>query len=225
MAIGTAKCLGYKFNRNFNMPYVSKNVTEFWKRWHISLSTWLQEYLYIPLGGNRKGEVRRYINLFLTMVLGGLWHGANYTFIVWGILHGVALCVHKLFMKFRINKKGTVVGSLIAGVLTYIFVCICWVFFRAENFDIALDVLHRMFIWENGITHIFSWTVFSIAVVVISSIVAWYKSKKNGNAIINGFYPIMNLNKISSLVILFTFVFFIFCVAYTNANPFIYFQF
>lgn len=225
MAIGTAKCLGYTFNRNFNMPYISKNVTEFWKRWHISLSTWLQEYLYIPLGGNRKGEVRRYINLFLTMALGGLWHGANYTFIVWGVLHGIALCVHKLFMKLRKNKKGTFVGALISGILTYIFVCICWVFFRAENFDIALDVLRRMFIWENGITHIFSWSVFGIAVIAISSIVTWYKSKKNGSTSINGFYPIMNLNKISSLVILFTFLFFIFCVAYTNANPFIYFQF
>ncbi len=225
MAIGTAKCLGYKFNRNFNLPYVAKNVTEFWKRWHISLSTWLQEYLYIPLGGNRKGEVRRYINLLLTMVLGGLWHGANYTFILWGFLHGLALCSHKLFLKYRKNKKGTVVGAFVSGILNYIFVCICWVFFRAESFDVAMDVLNRMFIWEGGINQIFSWSIFGIAVMILASVVAWYKSKKNGSPVINGFYPVLDLNKISSLVVFFVFVFFIFCVAYTNANPFIYFQF
>ncbi len=225
MAIGTAKCLGYKFNRNFNLPYLSKNVTEFWKRWHISLSTWLQEYLYIPLGGNRKGEFRRYINLFLTMALGGLWHGASYTFVVWGILHGLALCAHKLFMKFRNGKKGTVVGSFISGILTYVFVCICWVFFRAENFNIAIDVLSKMFIWSDGITQIFSWSIFGIIVLLLASVVAWYKSKKDGRTVIEGFYPIFNLNKISSMIIFFTFLFFILCVAYTNANPFIYFQF
>lgn len=84
IAIGCAHCMGYDFKRNFNMPYLSKNMTEFWHRWHISLSTWLKEYLYIPLGGSRKGEVRRYLNLFLTMLLGGLWHGADWTFVVWG---------------------------------------------------------------------------------------------------------------------------------------------
>ena len=225
MAVGTAKALGYTFNRNFNMPYISKNVTEFWKRWHISLSTWLQEYLYIPLGGNRKGEFRRYINLFLTMVLGGLWHGANYTFILWGFMHGLALCVHKLFMKFRKKDKGTILGGVMSAVLTYIFVCICWVFFRAENIHIALDVLSRMFIWEDGITQIFSWTLFAIAVLVIAHIAAYYNSKKNKKTIVEGYYPVLDLNKFSSLVIVFVFLFFIFCVAYTNANPFIYFQF
>ncbi|MEE1061911.1 MAG: MBOAT family O-acyltransferase [Ruminococcus sp.] len=228
MAVGTAKALGYTFNKNFNMPYISKNVTEFWKRWHISLSTWLQEYLYIPLGGNRKGEIRRYINLFITMVLGGLWHGANYTFILWGILHGLALCIHKLFMKFRKkgkNNKVTVIGGILSAVLTYIFVCICWVFFRAENAQIALDVLSRMFIWKSGITQIFSWTIFAIIVLTITHIAAWYNSKKNNKTVIEGYYPILNLSTFSSLVIVFVFLFFIFCVAYTNANPFIYFQF
>jgi alginate O-acetyltransferase complex protein AlgI len=225
MAVGTAKCLGYHLNRNFNMPYVSKNVTEFWKRWHISLSTWLQEYLYIPLGGNRKGEVRRYINLFITMVLGGLWHGANYTFILWGILHGGALCVHKLFMKFKKEKATTITGNIISAIVTYIFVCVCWVFFRAENARVALDVLHRMFVWEEGITQIFAWTIFAVLVVVITHTVAWYQSKKNGKKMIEGYYPILDLSKFSSLVIVIVFLFFIFCVAYTNANPFIYFQF
>jgi alginate O-acetyltransferase complex protein AlgI len=95
MAIGCAKCLGYDFVRNFNLPYSSRNITEFWRRWHISLSSWLKEYLYIPLGGNRKGHIRTYVNNMLTMLLGGLWHGADWTFLAWGGAHGIALCVHK----------------------------------------------------------------------------------------------------------------------------------
>jgi len=99
MAVGCARCLGYDLPRNFNMPYVSKNVTEFWKRWHISLSEWLQQYLYISLGGNRKGNIRTYLNLLITMTLGGLWHGANWTFVFWGFLHGVGVAVNSIFMK------------------------------------------------------------------------------------------------------------------------------
>ncbi len=98
MAVGIARFFGYDLCRNFNLPYISKNPTEFWKRWHISLSSWLQDYVYIPLGGNRKGKIRTYINLFLTMILGGLWHGASWHFVVWGGVHGGALIVHKLWM-------------------------------------------------------------------------------------------------------------------------------
>ncbi|MBQ3128964.1 MAG: MBOAT family protein [Clostridia bacterium] len=225
MAIGVAKSFGYEFNANFNMPYISKNVTEFWKRWHISLSTWLQEYLYIPLGGNRKGTVRRYINLLLTMILGGLWHGANYTFVFWGLLHGVALCIHKLFMKARKGKKATVVGSIISVLFTYAFVCICWVFFRAENFSIAMDVLSRMFIWQDGITQIFSWSVFGVAVIAIANIFALVRAKKTKSKEVNGYYPVLDLNKVGSLVIFFLEILLIVALAYTNANPFIYFQF
>ncbi|MDR2392965.1 MAG: membrane-bound O-acyltransferase family protein [Treponema sp.] len=106
MAIGCAKCLGYDFVRNFNMPYISRNISEFWRRWHISLSSWLKEYVYIPMGGNRKGVVRTYINNMLTMLLGGLWHGADWTFVAWGGVHGIALCIHKLYRNLfiKINK-------------------------------------------------------------------------------------------------------------------------
>ncbi|MHB9291329.1 putative Peptidoglycan O-acetyltransferase [Hollandina sp. SP2] len=99
MAIGCAKCLGYDFVRNFNLPYISRNITEFWRRWHISLSSWLKEYLYIPLGGNRRGNIRTYINNMITMLLGGLWHGANWTFLAWGGAHGIMLCIHKIYKK------------------------------------------------------------------------------------------------------------------------------
>jgi len=225
MAIGTARCLGYHFRPNFNLPYISKNVTEFWKRWHISLSSWLQEYLYIPLGGNRKGIARTYINLLLTMLLGGLWHGANYTFILWGGLHGIALCVHKIYRKHNKHKRSTAVGTILCVLGTYVFVCICWVFFRAENFKVAFDVLFRVFVWQDGITQIFSWTIFSVVVIAIATLIAIIKSQKEQQVVVNGYYKVFDLNKIPGLVALFVTIMLIICLAYTNSNPFIYFQF
>ena len=106
MAIGTARMIGYDLPENFNMPYLSTNITEFWRRWHMTLSTWLRDYLYIPLGGNRHGVLMTYRNLFLTMLLGGLWHGANWTFVIWGGLHGCALAVHKVWAKSPLRGKG-----------------------------------------------------------------------------------------------------------------------
>lgn len=106
MAIGVAKIFGYDLTRNFNLPYASKNPTEFWRRWHISLSEWLRDYLYIPLGGNRKGKVHQYCNLMITMLLGGLWHGASWTFVFWGLYHGIALVLHKIAKPYlRIKGK------------------------------------------------------------------------------------------------------------------------
>lgn len=126
MAIGVAKILGFEFPRNFNLPYVSHNVTEFWKRWHITLSSWLQEYLYIGMGGNRKGKIRTYFNLICTMVLGGIWHGANWTYVIWGLLHGIALAIHKIWMKItKSNEKTTHVGNCVSILMTFLFTTIC----------------------------------------------------------------------------------------------------
>jgi alginate O-acetyltransferase complex protein AlgI len=154
MATGCAKCLGYDFSRNFNLPYISRNMSEFWRRWHISLSSWLREYLYIPLGGNRKGPARTYLNQMLTMLLGGLWHGANWTFVLWGGAHGVALCVHKGFARHFTKKtpcpKSRVSAALCflaANMASTIFVCLCWVFFRADSFSTALRVIVGIFTW------------------------------------------------------------------------------
>ena len=179
MAIGSAKALGYDLARNFNMPYIAKNISTFWKRWHISLSTWLQEYLYISLGGNRKGVLRTYINLFLTMLIGGLWHGAAWTFVVWGAFHGVALCIHKLWMKLTKHDKkhkGTLIGNVCSVILTYLFVSFCWIFFRAENFKIAWSVILGIISWQNGIIYISSWVILGIVCVLISTLVACIKS-------------------------------------------------
>jgi D-alanyl-lipoteichoic acid acyltransferase DltB (MBOAT superfamily) len=154
MAIGIALLLGYHFNINFDAPYQSINITEFWRRWHISLSSWLRDYLYISLGGNRKGRIRTYINLFLTMLLGGLWHGAAMRFVIWGALHGLALIIHKLFtsiFKFKIEnlfaKKSL---NLISWILTFHFVCFCWIFFRAENLQVVGQVLNQIIFAFNG---------------------------------------------------------------------------
>ncbi|HPH66392.1 MAG TPA: MBOAT family O-acyltransferase [Kofleriaceae bacterium] len=142
MAIGLARMFGFQFPNNFDHPYLSGNITDFWRRWHISLSSWLRDYLYISLGGNRKGRLRTYVNLALTMLLGGLWHGANWTFVVWGGLHGLALAMHKLISE-RWPNPGQV-RRLLGVPLTLLFVMVCWVFFRAPSFDVASIVLRKM---------------------------------------------------------------------------------
>lgn len=150
MAIGIALLMGFHFNINFDSPYQSKNITEFWRRWHISLSSWLKDYLYISLGGNRKGKVITYVNLFITMLLGGLWHGAALRFILWGAMHGMALVIHKFFLSFTLKPsagfgKFTWLSKLTGVFITFNFVCFCWIFFRAENMEIAGNLLSQIF--------------------------------------------------------------------------------
>ncbi len=149
MAIGIALLLGFRFNVNFDSPYQSATITEFWRRWHISLSSWLKDYLYISLGGNRKGRIRTYVNLMITMLLGGLWHGASMSFILWGALHGAALAVHKFVMgRFHSFKK---VGEemkpwrRVMGVfLTFHLVCFGWIFFRADSLQKVWEMLSQI---------------------------------------------------------------------------------
>jgi len=143
IAIGIALLLGYKLPPNFLSPYQSTSITEFWRRWHISLSSWLRDYLYIPLGGNRKGVFRQYLNLFLTMLLGGLWHGASLTFVLWGALHGAALAVDKLFKQIFKPADNWLI-KLLGWVITFHFVCFCWIFFRAGTFEVASQVIHQI---------------------------------------------------------------------------------
>jgi D-alanyl-lipoteichoic acid acyltransferase DltB (MBOAT superfamily) len=129
------------------MPYLSRSITEFWRRWHITLSEWLRDYLYIPLGGNRRGRARTYVNLMLTMLLGGLWHGANWTFVIWGLLHGVALAAHKLWLEIRPKTGGQADGPIarvLGWTMTTAFVTVCWVFFRSPNFEIAFTILRKL---------------------------------------------------------------------------------
>ncbi len=138
IAIGIAALLGYRFPWNFNQPYRAMGLQDFWQRWHISLSSWLRDYLYISLGGNRDGAFKRYRNLFLTMLLGGLWHGASWNFVIWGGMHGAALVLeHAVFKGNMRAAMRTLPRKIIATALTFQFVCFTWIFFRAADFSHA----------------------------------------------------------------------------------------
>ncbi len=147
MAIGVAKWCGFRIPPNFLSPYQSASITEFWRRWHISLSSWLRDYLYIPLGGNRKGKVRTYVNLFITMLLGGFWHGANWNFIIWGGMHGAALSLDKaklyIARKLRINTANTLL-KILGIFLTFHFVCFCWIYFKSASLTDSNIMIHQL---------------------------------------------------------------------------------
>ena len=160
MAIGLALLIGFRFPQNFDSPYAADSLQDFWRRWHMTLSRWLRDYLYIPLGGNRQGKRRGYVNLAITMILGGLWHGAAWTFVVWGSLHGVGLAVERWRADVRrsqpteVREAAAAIEAARTGIdwhrwgrraLTFHLVCLGWVFFRAQTFSNAFDVLGRLF--------------------------------------------------------------------------------
>jgi alginate O-acetyltransferase complex protein AlgI len=141
MAIGLGLMFGFVFAKNFDSPYVSQSITEFWRRWHISLSTWLRDYLYVPLGGNRKGPVRTYINLFVVMLLGGLWHGASWNFVVWGGLHGTLLAAERMQGS---KAPWWRLPAPLRVAATFVVVLVTWVFFRAPDLTSAMSYLASM---------------------------------------------------------------------------------
>jgi alginate O-acetyltransferase complex protein AlgI len=147
IARGAARCLGFELSLNFNIPYVAQNPSDFWRRWHISLSSWLRDYLYIPLGGNRKGARRTYINLMLTMLLGGLWHGAAWTFVLWGAYHGLLLAAYRLFTPWVLERLRIPDGApgfilrLLNGLFFFQLVCISWILFRATSVKQAINFM------------------------------------------------------------------------------------
>lgn len=148
MALGLARLFGIRLPANFFSPYKSNNIIDFWRRWHMTLSRFLRDYLYIPLGGNRKGKMRRHINLIITMLLGGLWHGAAWTFVIWGALHGFYLAVNHFWNAVKKHfgwNKTSIIGTAFARVLTFFAVVLAWVFFRAETSDSAFHMVNAMF--------------------------------------------------------------------------------
>ena len=140
MAIGLGKMFGFTFMENFNLPYISGSITDFWRRWHISLSTWFKEYIYIPLGGNRKGKNRTYINLWIVFLVTGIWHGASWNFIFWGLFHGFFIFIERLGLKKLLDKC-----KVINHIYTLFIVIIAWVFFRAPGLKFGIEYLQRMF--------------------------------------------------------------------------------
>lgn len=213
MAIGVARTLGYKFSINFNRPYLSCSVTEFWRRWHISLSSWLRDYLYICLGGNRKGLFRTYINLFFVMLLGGLWHGASWTFVVWGAIHGCYLAVERFFNFYPSKKITRFAGNLV----TVHLVLFAWIFFRSHDFFSAYSYFYGMFDFSTLFIFGTKFTVVKCLFMLSLFIFIEY------NATYESFFILKNIK----ILLLFICVYLIIFMLFGNFSetPFIYFQF
>lgn len=165
IAIGSALMLGITLPRNFNKPYLSLSIAEFWRRWHISLSTWLRDYLYISLGGNRHGPARTYLNLLITMVLGGLWHGAGLNWLAWGAFHGVILSLERVVGVAHDRPKSALM-TVLRWFITFHLVCISWILFRAADLETAMTIMQRIVFWSDGFTFTPGWPVFTIALLL-----------------------------------------------------------
>lgn len=172
IAIGTAKILGFKLMTNFDNPYFSTNIATFWSRWHISLSTWFKDYLYVPLGGNRVSARRNYFNVFVTFLVSGIWHGANFTFVIWGGLHGLYLMVEKYFGIHKRKTKSTLsLKNIFLIVVTFVLVDFAWIFFRASTLQEALHIITQIF--TNAYSPLFmKWDVFFAAGIALSILFA-----------------------------------------------------
>ena len=226
MAIGIALLLGFRFNINFDSPYKSASITEFWRRWHISLSSWLRDYLYISLGGNRKGKIRQYINLIITMFLGGLWHGASWNFVLWGVMHGVALAFHKCWMTLTGRKRGTQshgIRRFFGILITFHFVCFCWIFFRNAEFSTSVDMLGQIFMQFHP--QLFPqllegyWEVFALmglGYVLHFVPDSWERACEKG---------VIRLPLLGKALLLILMIYVVIQMKSTEVQPFIYFQF
>jgi alginate O-acetyltransferase complex protein AlgI len=220
IAIGVARILGYDFSRNFNMPYVARGIDEFWHRWHISLSTWLRDYLYIPLGGSRRGRVSTYMNLLLTMVLGGLWHGAAWTFVAWGAWHGGALAVQRWFHEGSRSRETTASAwwrGAVGWLLTMIVVMVGWVFFRARTFSDAWTMISRIGTLAGGVTWLHPFAVFAVAGLGIHHGLAQWEPLRRT------FAP--RVDSVWTPALLFSMLWLVVVFYPRGFQPFIYFQF
>jgi D-alanyl-lipoteichoic acid acyltransferase DltB (MBOAT superfamily) len=221
IAIGIALILGYRMKENFFNPYTAENITVFWRKWHISLSLWLRDYIYIPLGGNRKGTVNMYLFLFLTMLIGGIWHGADWKFIFWGCAHGVLLILHKLFVKPR--EKAAKWSTVLGIILTFHAVGFLWIFFRATSFETAFESIQFIFTKTNPLDLVgFCYTrpeVISLLVIASGIVFAPWKMKQN---LIN---RVLSLPLYLWPVILLVALQLILQFRDNSIEPFIYFQF
>lgn len=225
MAIGLALLLGYRLPLNFNSPYKAINITDFWHRWHISLSSWLRDYLYIPIGGNRKGKFRTHVNIMITMLLGGLWHGANIRFVIWGGLHGLGLVVHKIWCKlFPTRRKSSPFWRrFLAGFITFQLVNLSWIFFRAPDIEQSWGMLRQIFLkfGSGSMLQIISTYSIVFTLIVIGFVIHWLpvriKEWYRGNFI--------QLPLILKLLTAILIAFIIIQTKSSDVQPFIYFRF
>jgi alginate O-acetyltransferase complex protein AlgI len=224
MAIGCARMMGFHFMENFQMPYSSLSITEFWRRWNISLSSWFRDYLYIPLGGSREGAGRTYVNLLATMLLCGLWHGASWNFVFWGGLHGAALAVHRAWKlwdplaAFKDHPIFQPVWDMFARLLTLTVVLVGWIFFREHSWTAAWQYLSRIATWNHDGTRFMSpYILAALAVVFVAHLLVPKDS--------NWFNEVIKRSVIVRALAYGALFFLIVCLGATDATPFIYFQF
>jgi alginate O-acetyltransferase complex protein AlgI len=219
-AIGAALCLGFKMPDNFRFPYAAVGFSDFWRRWHITLSSWLRDYLYIPLGGNRHGEGRAYFALMMTMLLGGLWHGANWTFVVWGALHGTYLAAERWLRKHFAGYKPGPFAFVMLGLLTYALVNVTWVFFRAKTFEKAWVVLKGMFGLNAGPQPILAAAhLIAVTAIVGGIVVAHWRMRARTLESLVSATPAAVIGAVWSIML------FAVIVEQGTGNAFIYFQF
>lgn len=179
IARGTSRLLGIELMENFSQPYLSRNITAFWRTWHVSLSTWLHDYLYIPLGGNRKGRLATYRNLMLVMLLGGLWHGAAWTFVIWGGLHGLYLAIHRAFGAYvprGYQGRFTLRRDLLPALATFHVVAFAWIFFRADSLSAATSYIQQLFRFRLGTPNPNDVILVALAAAAILSIDLWQRN-------------------------------------------------
>ena len=223
MAIGLGRIMGFKFPENFDNPYTSGSITEFWRRWHKTLGAFIMNYLYIPLGGNRKGKSRTYLNLWICFLLSGLWHGASWNFLVWGALHGFFICADKLFLGQWLKK----IGRVPSVILTFLTVNIIWVFFRVENLELAWLFIQRMFAFEFTLVP-FSGNAQLYVTMIVAAFFSFFTLTKLGLKVQEKTYFTEYSNGQHIAVWVVAAFAFVFCVAALNASdfsPFIYFRF
>lgn len=223
MAIGLGKMMGFTFPENFDMPYTSRSITEFWRRWHMTLGGFMKDYLYIPLGGNKVTKRRMYFNLWVVFLISGLWHGASWNFVIWGAYHGLFLVLDKMFLIKVMNK----IGGFFSTIITFIIVMIGWVLFRSETLEFALQYIKKLFTFTLA-NDFYPRPDFSI-MIFVSILFAFITSLKFGNKIKDFFfnkntYSIKQhiLLTLMTIVLLFLSVSFI---VSSDFNPFIYFRF
>ncbi len=223
MAIGLARMMGFRFPENFNFPYISQSITEFWRRWHITLSNWMRDYLYIPLGGNRVSKNRLYFNLVVVFLISGLWHGAAWTFVFWGAFHGLFLILDRLFLVKWLQNR----GRLFSILFTYFIVLIGWVFFRSDNFEMAFDYLIQMFSFSGFYLNVYLtskfWFILMCA-LIFSFLAVFPKVEQLPEKYFssNGHWGILTGKTIFTTILAFL------CIAELMASdfsPFIYFKF
>jgi alginate O-acetyltransferase complex protein AlgI len=238
IAIGIARTLGFDLMKNFDTPYFSKSITEFWRRWHISLSTWFRDYVYIPLGGSRKGKNRMYINLLLVFVISGLWHGAAITFIIWGFIHGVIIVIEKatntykksFYKKIKIDKNNLLERILFLSI-TFLIVCFSWIFFRANSFSDSIYIVKNLFNFNSEFINPYNLGLasheFDLAIIAIIAIIAllgfdYFHRKYNAFKALNRMHFLVR----SVFYVIIAFVIIIFGkYGDDSVSEFIYFQF